>query len=79
MAMLPSEQARKWRRQAEKYRMLADCACADSARETYEALADDYDNWRSITRISAKQQHARGIDDAAQFALSPTRSPPSRR
>jgi hypothetical protein len=43
MAMLSSEQARKWRRQAEKYRVLADCAFADSARETYEALADDYD------------------------------------
>jgi hypothetical protein len=43
MTMSPSEQARKWRHKAEEYRMLADCACADSARERYETLADDYD------------------------------------
>jgi hypothetical protein len=43
VAKPPSKQASKWRRKAEEYRMLADCACGDAARETYETLADDYE------------------------------------
>jgi hypothetical protein len=43
MATASSTHADKWRRRAEEYRMLADCACDDAAHDHYADLADDYD------------------------------------
>ena len=43
MATVSSARVNKWRRQAEEYRTLADCACSDAAQDTYASLADDYD------------------------------------
>ena len=41
MATVSSARVNKWRRQAEEYRTLADCACSDAAQDTYANLADD--------------------------------------
>jgi hypothetical protein len=44
MATVSSAHVNKWRRQAEEYRTLAECACSEDAQDTYANLADDYEN-----------------------------------
>jgi hypothetical protein len=36
-----THRVKRWRRQAEEYRTLADCAKSESARETYRLLAEE--------------------------------------